>query len=111
MPRPSLRGFLRWTGRGAVALVALFLLLVILGIFINPRLTPYLIAEGWRQGGVDRVWVPIEDMAPEMARTEAELRRFFDDLPGLAEGPAAAYCATRPEVRVLRAAILGTGAA
>ena len=69
MPRPSLRGFLRWTGRGAVALVALFLLLVILGIFINPRLTPYLIAEGWRQGGVDRVWVPIEDMAPEMARS------------------------------------------
>ena len=69
LPRPTLRGVLRWTGRGAVALVALFLLLVILGIFINPRLTPYLIAEGWRQGGVDRVWVPIEDMAPEMARS------------------------------------------
>lgn len=69
MPWPGLRGFLRWTGRGAVALVALFLLLVILGIFINPRLTPYLIAEGWRQGGVDRVWVPIEEMAPEMARS------------------------------------------
>ncbi|PQV57183.1 monofunctional biosynthetic peptidoglycan transglycosylase [Defluviimonas denitrificans] len=68
LPRLTLRGVLRWTGRGAVALVALFLLLVILGIFINPRLTPYLIAEGWRQGGVDRVWVPIEDMAPEMAR-------------------------------------------
>ena len=69
LPRLTLRGVLRWTGRGAVALVALFLLLVILGIFINPRLTPYLIAEGWRQGGVDRVWVPIEDMAPEMARS------------------------------------------
>lgn len=69
LPRPTLRGFLRWTGRGAVALVALFLLLVTLGIFINPRLTPYLIAEGWRQGGVDRVWVPIEEMAPEMVRS------------------------------------------
>lgn len=68
LPRPGLRGVLRWTGRGAVALVALFLLLVVLGMFINPRLTPYLIAEGWRQGGVDRVWVPIEEMAPEMAR-------------------------------------------
>ncbi len=69
LPRPTLRGFMRWTGRGAVALVALFLLLVTLGIFINPRLTPYLIAEGWRQGGVDRVWVPIEEMAPEMVRS------------------------------------------
>ena len=69
LPRPTLRGLLRWTGRGVVGVVAVFLLLVILGIFINPRLTPYLIAEGWRQGGVDRVWVPIEDMAPEMARS------------------------------------------
>ena len=69
LPRLTLRGLLRWTGRGVVGVVAVFLLLVILGIFINPRLTPYLIAEGWRQGGVDRVWVPIEDMAPEMARS------------------------------------------
>ena len=69
LPRLTLRGLLRWTGRGVVGVVAAFLLLVILGIFINPRLTPYLIAEGWRQGGVDRVWVPIEDMAPEMARS------------------------------------------
>ena len=69
LPRLTLRGLLRWTGRGVVGVVAVFLLLVILGIFMNPRLTPYLIAEGWRQGGVDRVWVPIEDMAPEMARS------------------------------------------
>ena len=69
LPRPTLRGLLRWAGRGAIGVVVLFLLLVILGIFINPRLTPYLIAEGWRQGGIDRVWVPIEDIAPEMARS------------------------------------------
>jgi monofunctional glycosyltransferase len=67
--RPTLRGSLRWLGRGALALVVLFIVLVILGIFINPRLTPYMIAEGWRQGGVERVWVPMEEIAPVMARS------------------------------------------
>lgn len=60
---------LRGLARAALALVALFIVLVILGTFINPRLTPYLIAEGWRQGGVERVWVPMEQIAPMMARS------------------------------------------
>ena len=66
---PTGRGALRWLARGAGAIVALFLVLVILGIFINPRLTPHLIAEGWRQGGATRIWVPIEEIAPVFARS------------------------------------------
>ncbi len=68
LARPTLRGTLRWLGRGALSLVALFLMLVIFGIFINPRLTPYMIAEGWRRGGVERVWVPMEEITPVLAR-------------------------------------------
>jgi len=69
LARPTLRGSLRWLGRGALAMAALFLLLLILGIFINPRLTPYMVAEGWRQGGVQREWVAMEAIAPVMARS------------------------------------------
>ena len=65
----------------------------------------------WAEGMLTESFFPGGTVADEMARTEAELRQLFDDLPGLAEGPAAAYCATRSEARVLRAAILGTGAA
>lgn len=60
---------LRRLARAALALGALFFMLVILGTFINPRLTPYLVAEGWRQGGIERVWVPMERIAPVMARS------------------------------------------
>ncbi len=44
-----------------------FLALVVIYTLINPRLTPYVIAERFRQGGIARTWVPIEDMAPEAA--------------------------------------------
>lgn len=65
----------------------------------------------WAEGMLTESFFPGGAVAGEIARTEAELRRLFDDLAGLAESPAATYCATRPEARVLRAAILGTGAA
>ena len=32
-------------------------------------MTPYMIAESWRQGGIDRDWVALEDMSPVMARS------------------------------------------
>jgi VCBS repeat-containing protein len=65
----------------------------------------------WAEGMLTESFFPGGAVAGEIARTEAELRRLFDDLPGLAEGAAAAYCATRTEARVLRAALLETGAA
>ena len=40
--------------------------LVVIYTLINPRLTPYVLAERFRQGGIERTWVPIEDMAPEV---------------------------------------------
>lgn len=58
-----------WVRRAALWAGAGFLLLLILGVFINPRITPYLMAERFRQGGVERNWVAIEDMAPEVARS------------------------------------------
>lgn len=58
---------LRMAGRGAGYVAGVFLALVLLYTFINPRLTPYVLAERFRQGGIARVWVPIEKMAPEVA--------------------------------------------
>ncbi|MGB5870051.1 MAG: monofunctional biosynthetic peptidoglycan transglycosylase [Albidovulum sp.] len=59
----------RWIWRGALAGVAGFMLLVLLGTIIDPRLTPYIQAERFREGGITRNWVAIEDMAPEVARS------------------------------------------
>ena len=55
--------------RGLVGLAALVLLLVVLGTVINPPTTAYMFAEGRRLGGVEQSWVPLEDMAPAMARS------------------------------------------
>jgi len=60
---------LKWARTGALWAAGGFLLLLALGIFINPRLTPYLLAERLRQGEIERNWVAIGDMAPEVARS------------------------------------------
>ncbi len=46
-----------------------FLALVVIYAFLNPRLTPYLMAERLRQGGIERNWTAIGDMAPDVARS------------------------------------------
>ena len=55
--------------RGLFYATAAFLFLVIAGTLINPRLTPYILAERFRLGGVERAWVDIDDMAPHVARS------------------------------------------
>ena len=45
-----------------------FLALVVIYAFLNPRLTPYLMAERFRQGGIERNWTAIGDMAPERGK-------------------------------------------
>lgn len=65
----TLRDLLRWAGRGLAGLVAVFLFFVLAFTIVNPVVTPYMLAEGWRQGGLSRDWVDLEDMAPEMARS------------------------------------------
>lgn len=65
----TLRDILRWAGRGLAAAVGLWFLFVLIFAFVNPVVTPYMLAEGWRQGGVSRDWVDLEDMAPVVARS------------------------------------------
>lgn len=62
------RDILRWTGRGLLGLVGAFFFLVLAFTVVPPVVTPYMIAENWRQGGIRRDWVALEDMAPVMAR-------------------------------------------
>ena len=65
-----------WFGRGwpgllwrLPAMVAgIFVVLVVILTVVPPVMTPYMIAENWRQGGIRRDWVALEDMAPVMAR-------------------------------------------
>ncbi len=65
----TLRDVLRLARRAVLGVVAAFLVLVVLFTVIPPVLTPYMIAESWRQGGIDRDWVALEDMSPHLARS------------------------------------------
>jgi len=54
--------------RGVVGLGAALALAIVGYAVINPPTTPYMFGEGRRLGGVTQVWVPMEDIAPAMAR-------------------------------------------
>lgn len=64
----SLRRGLRWLARGVLGVALVFLALIVLFSVLRPPTTPYIVAEAWRHGGVERTWVPFEDIAPVMAR-------------------------------------------
>ncbi|TNC72459.1 monofunctional biosynthetic peptidoglycan transglycosylase [Rubellimicrobium roseum] len=64
-PRRSPRGLL---ARGMLGLLVLVLGTVALFGAVDPPTTPYMLSEGRRLGGVDQAWVPLEDIAPVMAR-------------------------------------------
>ena len=68
-PFRPVRFAVSWLLRGAVALVALILALVLLFAAINPPTTHTIWSESRRLGGVEREWVPIEKIAPVMARS------------------------------------------
>ena len=63
----------RWIGffllRGTSILIVLVLLMVFVYSWINPPTTHTIWSEGRRLGSVDQEWVPIEDIAPVMARS------------------------------------------
>ena len=63
------RRVLRWAGRGLLGFAAFLLFLILAFAVVNPPRGFYMIAEGWRQGGITRDWVPLEDIAPVMARS------------------------------------------
>lgn len=58
----------RWLILAAKIIPAVAILLVILLRFVNPPSTLTILAETWRLGGVDRKWVPIEEIEPAVLR-------------------------------------------
>ncbi|MGI3164293.1 monofunctional biosynthetic peptidoglycan transglycosylase [Pseudooceanicola sp. 200-1SW] len=67
-PQP-LRWLRRWLLRGLAGLVGLLLLTVIAHSVIRPWGGAYMLRERLRLGEIDRTWVPIEEIAPVMARS------------------------------------------
>ncbi|PYE84390.1 monofunctional biosynthetic peptidoglycan transglycosylase [Pseudoroseicyclus aestuarii] len=66
--RRPLRRLRRWLVLGLLALVgALALSLLVLRV-LPPPTTPYILSEARRLGSVEREWVPMERIAPVMAR-------------------------------------------
>ena len=63
------RAALRWLARGLLGVVAFYLLLIVVFTVINPPINLYIFSEWRRLGEVQRAWVPLEDMAPELARS------------------------------------------
>ena len=70
LPQPGLiRRVLRWLLRGILGIAGFYLALILLYTFVNPPTDPYIFTESRRLGGVERQWVPLESMAPELARS------------------------------------------
>lgn len=59
----------RWVSRLVLLVIALVFLIVLAHSVINPTTTHYMTMEDRRLGGLDHIWVPIEDVAPVMARS------------------------------------------
>jgi len=64
---------MRWAGfillRGTATLIVCVMVMVVIYSIVNPPTTHTIWSEARRLGSVDREWVPIEDIAPEMARS------------------------------------------
>lgn len=73
-----LRWLRRWILRGILAFVLVATLLVLLFSVVNPPTTHTIWSEKRRLGDVDQEWVPMEDIAPVLARSvvAAEDARF-----------------------------------
>lgn len=63
------RGLRRWLFRGVLAAVMLLLLWIVLYAFVPVPTTVYMLQERARLGDVERDWVPMEDIAPALARS------------------------------------------
>jgi len=68
-PSSRWRAVLRWSGRAALALAAFLFLWIALYRFVNPPITPYMLAERYRHGELQKDWTDLEDIAPAMARS------------------------------------------
>ncbi len=63
-----LRWVMRWALRAVSAVFLIAVLAVVLGALINPPTTAYMLAEKRRLGAVAQTWVPLDNVAPIMAR-------------------------------------------
>lgn len=66
--KPAPRRVRRYALRGLLALALLVLLPVLLFRFVNPPTTHTIWTEARRLGGVDRQWVPIDEISPAVIR-------------------------------------------
>ncbi|MCI2399953.1 monofunctional biosynthetic peptidoglycan transglycosylase [Aliiroseovarius subalbicans] len=60
---------LRQIRRVLLLLIGIFALAISAYVFVNPPTTIYMTQESRRLGGIDHHWVPLEDIAPVMARS------------------------------------------
>ncbi|MEL6690010.1 MAG: monofunctional biosynthetic peptidoglycan transglycosylase [Pseudomonadota bacterium] len=65
---PFFKQLRRRLTRYALIALGVALLIIALGSIINPPTWPYRVQEASRLGGVDHNWVPLEEIAPIMAR-------------------------------------------
>lgn len=64
-----LRWAFKWIVRGALIVFGLAFLVTALFTVVNPPTTPYMLSERMRVGDINRTWVPMEEIAPVMARS------------------------------------------
>lgn len=63
------RRALVWAGRGALGVAGAFGALILLFAVVPPPINLYQAGESLRLGGLDREWVPLEAIAPALARS------------------------------------------
>jgi monofunctional glycosyltransferase len=59
----------RWATRALAGVAAFYAVLILLFSFVPPPINLYQLGEVWRLGGIDKDWVPFEDIAPVMGRS------------------------------------------
>ena len=68
-PFRPLRLLRKWLIRAILAIVLLVLALILIYSLLNPPITLTMLGEKRRLGEIERQWVPLEEMAPAMARS------------------------------------------
>ena len=66
---PLRRRLVVWAGRGLAGIAGLYAVLILLFSFVPVPTNIYILSETVRLGGVSKDWVPMEDIAPVMARS------------------------------------------
>ena len=69
-PKPRLsRLVAKWVLRALGGVAALYAFLILLFSFVPPPINFYQLGEVWRLGGIEKDWVPWEEIAPVMGRS------------------------------------------